>query len=114
MVQCSPVPRHRKPALSVSGATAFGGAGASAGRALEGLPRLVFEAHSTDHQTPAALRALVQDHFAVLKVGPALTHALREALFALEAVEGELLAARRPAGLQASGLRGAADGAAAT
>ena len=44
---------------------------------------MVFEAHSTDYQTPAALGALVQDHFAILKVGPGVTFALREALWAL-------------------------------
>ena len=58
--------------------------------AVAHLPHLVFEAHSTDYQTPAALRALVADHFAVLKVGPALTFATREALFALAAIEDEL------------------------
>jgi D-tagatose-1,6-bisphosphate aldolase subunit GatZ/KbaZ len=55
---------------------------------------LVYEAHSTDYQTPAALARLVADHFAILKVGPALTFAVREALFALEAIERELLAHR--------------------
>ena len=58
---------------------------------LESEARLVFEAHSTDYQTPAALGALVRDHFAILKVGPALTFALREAVFALEAIEREWL-----------------------
>jgi D-tagatose-1,6-bisphosphate aldolase subunit GatZ/KbaZ len=51
---------------------------------------LVFEAHSTDYQTPAALAALVHDHFAILKVGPAVTFALREALWALADIDGEL------------------------
>lgn len=55
-------------------------------RAIEAWPNLTFEAHSTDYQTPAAYRALVAGHFAILKVGPALTFALREALFALEAI----------------------------
>ncbi|HEY0662920.1 MAG TPA: D-tagatose-bisphosphate aldolase, class II, non-catalytic subunit [Lysobacter sp.] len=54
-------------------------------------PRIVFEAHSTDYQTEASLHALVRDHFAILKVGPAATFALREALFALAAIERELL-----------------------
>ncbi len=54
-------------------------------------PSLVFEAHSTDYQRPEAYRQLVQDGFAVLKVGPALTFALREALFALAAMEEELV-----------------------
>jgi D-tagatose-1,6-bisphosphate aldolase subunit GatZ/KbaZ len=53
---------------------------------------LVFEAHSTDYQTRANLRALVEDHWAVLKVGPALTFAMREALFGLVAIENELVA----------------------
>lgn len=55
-------------------------------------PAMVFEAHSTDYQTVGALVALVRDGWAVLKVGPALTFALREALFALAAIEDELIA----------------------
>lgn len=43
----------------------------------------VFEAHSTDYQTAHAFKALVHDHFAILKVGPALTFAYREALYAI-------------------------------
>ena len=58
--------------------------------AARSLPGLVLEGHSTDYQNPAALRALVEDGVAVLKVGPALTFAMREALFALEMVEREL------------------------
>ncbi len=60
-------------------------------KAITAYENLVFEAHSTDYQTPAALRKLVEDHFAILKVGPALTFALRETLFALAAIEKELL-----------------------
>ena len=52
---------------------------------------LVFEAHSTDYQTEGSLKALVEDHFCILKVGPWLTFAYREALFALEAMEIEIL-----------------------
>ena len=37
---------------------------------------------------------MVRDHFAVLKVGPGLTFALRETLFALDAIEREWLAGR--------------------
>jgi D-tagatose-1,6-bisphosphate aldolase subunit GatZ/KbaZ len=66
------------------------GAARPLSQCIEHLPRLVFEAHSTDYQTPAALHALVEDHFAVLKVGPALTFALRETVFALAAIEEEL------------------------
>lgn len=58
---------------------------------VEGQPRIVFEAHSTDYQTEASLHALVRDHFAILKVGPAATYAFREAVFALAAIERELL-----------------------
>jgi D-tagatose-1,6-bisphosphate aldolase subunit GatZ/KbaZ len=48
---------------------------------------MVFEAHSTDYQTTENLEALVRDHFAILKVGPALTYALREALWALDDID---------------------------
>jgi D-tagatose-1,6-bisphosphate aldolase subunit GatZ/KbaZ len=51
----------------------------------------VYEAHSTDYQTSESLGRLVRDHFAILKVGPALTFAFREAVFALVAIEKELL-----------------------
>lgn len=54
----------------------------------------VYEAHSTDYQPAGALREMVKDHFAILKVGPWLTFAFREALFALAAVEEEWLARR--------------------
>jgi len=57
---------------------------------IEGQPKMAFEAHSTDYQTVSALRALVEDHFAVLKVGPALTNAYREGVFALSYVEDTL------------------------
>jgi D-tagatose-1,6-bisphosphate aldolase subunit GatZ/KbaZ len=50
----------------------------------------VFEAHSTDYQTPNNLQALVRDHFAILKVGPGATYALRETLWALAAIAREL------------------------
>ncbi len=62
--------------------------------ALPEHPELVYEAHSTDYQRPAALATLVKDHFAILKVGPALTFAFREAVFGLSAIERELLTAR--------------------
>ena len=58
---------------------------------LIGRQGIVFEAHSTDYQQPRAYRELVADGFAILKVGPALTFAMREALFALEAIEVELV-----------------------
>jgi D-tagatose-1,6-bisphosphate aldolase subunit GatZ/KbaZ len=58
---------------------------------VEAQPYMVYEAHSTDYQTPANLRALVQEHFAILKVGPGLTFAMREALWALDKIESEWL-----------------------
>ncbi len=66
---------------------------------IAGHPGLVFEAHSTDYQTEPALHALVRDHFAILKVGPAATYALREACFALASIEDELLPIERRSGL---------------
>jgi len=60
---------------------------------LDAHPHLAFEAHSTDYQTIGSLTALVRDHWAVLKVGPGLTFALREALFALAAMEEALVPA---------------------
>ncbi|MFT4065480.1 D-tagatose-bisphosphate aldolase, class II, non-catalytic subunit [Paraburkholderia sp.] len=60
---------------------------------LEQLPGMVFEAHSTDYQKPESLTALVRDGFAILKVGPGVTFALREALCALADIERELVPA---------------------
>jgi D-tagatose 6-phosphate 4-epimerase len=54
--------------------------------ALANLPGFVFEAHSTDYQSAASLDALVRDGFAILKVGPWLTFALREALYGLDCI----------------------------
>ena len=59
--------------------------------ALPASPLLVYEAHSTDYQLPSSLKNMVEDHFAILKVGPELTFAFREAIFALSAIESELL-----------------------
>lgn len=58
--------------------------------ALDRMPGLVFEAHSTDYQPEAALRQLVRDGFRILKVGPGLTFALREALYGLDAIAAVL------------------------
>lgn len=69
---------------------------------LDQWPGLVFEGHSTDYQPAARLRELVEDGVAILKVGPALTFALREGLFALERIEGEL---RRLRPFPVSGFR---------
>ena len=62
---------------------------------IAGHPGLVFEAHSTDYQRESALHEMVRDHFAILKVGPAATFALREALLALCQIEDELVPADR-------------------
>jgi D-tagatose-1,6-bisphosphate aldolase subunit GatZ/KbaZ len=56
---------------------------------VAGQPGIVFEAHSTDYQRETALHQMVRDHFAILKVGPAATFALREALMALCQIEAE-------------------------
>ncbi|GBQ13200.1 D-tagatose-bisphosphate aldolase, class II, non-catalytic subunit [Swaminathania salitolerans] len=53
---------------------------------LAKLPGLVFEAHSTDYQPGASLSRLRKDGFCILKVGPELTFALREALYGLDAI----------------------------
>lgn len=53
---------------------------------------LCVEGHSSDYQTAAKLKEMCEDGVAILKVGPAFTFALREALYALEAIERELYA----------------------
>jgi D-tagatose-1,6-bisphosphate aldolase subunit GatZ/KbaZ len=53
---------------------------------LERMPQFVFEAHSTDYQSVDALAGLVRDGFAILKVGPWLTFALRETLYGLDQI----------------------------
>lgn len=59
--------------------------------ALKAFPTLVFEGHSTDYQQGSHLKQMVADGIAILKVGPALTFAMREALFLLQYLEAELL-----------------------
>lgn len=63
-------------------------------RFIESESTLVYEAHSTDYQIRDSLAALVRDHFAILKVGPGLTFALRETLWALADIEEEMLDGR--------------------
>lgn len=58
---------------------------------LKKYPDIVFEGHSTDYQPPIKLKEMVEDGIAILKVGPALTFAVREALFALSYMEKELI-----------------------
>ncbi len=64
-------------------------------QALSYERRIVFEAHSTDYQAPDALSALVEDGFAILKVGPALSFAMREAFYGLDAIAAQLNPARQ-------------------
>lgn len=54
--------------------------------ALGEMKGMLFEAHSTDYQPASALSALVDGGFAILKVGPGLTFALREAFYGLDAI----------------------------
>jgi len=56
---------------------------------IESQP-MIYEAHSTDYQTRDALTNLVRDHFGILKVGPGLTFAFREAVFVLAMIENEM------------------------
>ena len=60
--------------------------------ALKKLYPLVFEGHSTDYQTAESLRNMVRDGIQILKVGPALTFGLREALLALADCEEIMIA----------------------
>lgn len=57
--------------------------------AIKEYPSLVFEGHSTDYQTKYKLKELVEDGVGILKVGPGLTFAMREGLFALAKIEEE-------------------------
>lgn len=58
---------------------------------LKNYPEIVFEGHSTDYQSAQCLKEMVEDGIAILKVGPALTYGMREALFALSMMEKELV-----------------------
>ena len=59
--------------------------------ALKEFPEVCFEGHSTDYQSRECLKAMVEDGIAILKVGPALTYGLREALFSMSLMENELV-----------------------
>ncbi len=68
----------------------------------ERLPNaMTFEIHAVDYQAPSALKQMVRDHFTLLKIGPCLTFALREALFALAHIENELPGLAHPSNLMA-------------
>jgi D-tagatose-1,6-bisphosphate aldolase subunit GatZ/KbaZ len=64
---------------------------------------MTYEIHATDYQPPEALTQMVRDHFPLLKAGPCLTNAYREALFALSHMETDWLTGKH--GVQLSGLR---------
>jgi D-tagatose-1,6-bisphosphate aldolase subunit GatZ/KbaZ len=64
-------------------------------RLIENKENLVYEAHSTDYQKKENLKQMVEDHFAILKVGPWLTFAFREAVFALALIEKEYLSNKK-------------------
>ena len=70
--------------------------------ALDEMRGLLFEAHSTDYQPTASLSALVDGGFAILKVGPGLTFALREALYGLDAIAATLAGDAGTGGLKAT------------
>lgn len=87
-----------QPGVEFGDAVVFNYERKKAAPLANGLPAdspLVYEAHSTDYQQPHSLGALVEDHFAILKVGPWLTFAYREVIFALEMIEHELLHGRK-------------------
>ena len=51
---------------------------------------IAYEGHSTDYQTYESLKSIASDGVRILKVGPELTFALREALLALDMINKEL------------------------
>lgn len=55
---------------------------------LDPYQHICFEAHSTDYQYPQVFSELARRRFAILKVGPALTFAWREAAYALSHLAG--------------------------
>ncbi len=58
---------------------------------LDPYPGLTFEAHSTDYQHPDAYARLADMGFAIHKVGPALTFAYRQAIYALDHVRAAVM-----------------------
>ncbi|MDE3175402.1 MAG: class II D-tagatose-bisphosphate aldolase, non-catalytic subunit [Pseudomonadota bacterium] len=99
-----------QPGVDMGNNQVFGYDAAKAARlsaAVTQIPGVVYEAHSTDYQTERALAELVASHFAILKVGPMLTFAFREAVFALAEIEHWLKPAQ-PSSIVAA-LEGAMD-----
>ncbi|MDR2903452.1 MAG: class II D-tagatose-bisphosphate aldolase, non-catalytic subunit, partial [Clostridiales bacterium] len=68
-------------------------AAASLTAALEKHSGIVFEGHSTDYQITENLRRMAEDGIVIQKVGPAVTFAFREAIYALEQIEKTVLQA---------------------
>lgn len=58
---------------------------------LSNVPGKCFEGHSSDYQSKYALKQMVEDGIRILKVGPGLTFAYREALFGLSMIEKLLI-----------------------
>lgn len=59
-------------------------------KAAKAIPNIMLEGHSTDYQNESSLKRMVEDGIAILKVGPALTFAAREALYDLAMMEVDL------------------------
>ncbi len=70
---------------------------------LTDFPGLVFEAQSTDYQRAEGLTNLVDNGFAILKVGPWLTFAPREALYGMDAA-ADVLDGKVPKGALVSAM----------
>ncbi len=67
---------------------------------MKSNPQIAFEGHSTDFQKKENLYKMVENNTAILKVGPALTFALREALFSLECIEKEIISVDKRSNLR--------------
>ncbi|NHB78042.1 class II D-tagatose-bisphosphate aldolase non-catalytic subunit [Rhodobacter calidifons] len=78
-VEFSPMEVHHLPLARDPGLRA----------ALTDWPQTCLEAHSTDYQHAAAYPRLAELGFAFQKVGPALTFAWREALYALDTIRAQ-------------------------
>ena len=65
-------------------------------KTIKSYENLVFEAHTTDYQTRENLKKMVEDGFFILKIGPSLTNALKEAVFLLSYIEEEIFENSRP------------------
>lgn len=62
--------------------------------------RMCFEVHAADYQPQEAVVQMVEDHFCIVKIGPCLTFAYREALFSLADIEDEMPSVSRPSNLR--------------